>query len=855
MIFDKLSEDVLKNEYFQELYEKLSIIQINEIFSEKNHLKLTEKDIIHLLRFCDILSNSTIPEARNVSYKIISLLNQKCCDDSAYRTYSTAVLSKLGNFPAMNFLNYGVELPFFRELEQNVKEIKQKVPGTDDMIFTDPQYSLFKQLKNSNFFSFSGPTSMGKSFMIKRHIYELLNTRGEGHFAIIVPTRALINQFSVELRKDLKKILKQKKYEVITNSNISEMGLIKDKKYIFVLTPERLMSYLSKDENPELAYLFIDEAHKLTDAMDYRSITLYNAIERTIRKYNGIKLYFAAPNIANPEIFLKLFNKNPEKTFKTIESPVTQNLFLIDLVDKKVTFKSKFFDYEFKPTILDKFSNALDVIRQLGHGQSNIIYCSSRHMTIDMARRLTETLSKEDITQSPDELEELKKAIKLTKEFIHKDYYLVDFLQYGVGFHFGTLPQLIRNCIERLYKKGIIKYLFCTSTLLEGVNLPAKNMFILNNKKGRSNMTKLDFWNLGGRAGRLNCELYGNVYCVRDNSKVWKKTDIIEIKSEVKLKISVSIKIEKQLKKIEKILLNPNVEITPKREKEILKYIANIICIDTLELKSGYTSPVLNKLIQDNKDEIIEYAKEIMKGISVPKDVVLSNQSIMVRQQNQVYEHLQANKESKEAICLPKDINFENCLEILEKFHSLYNWENSEKSLKRKESLKYFAFLMNIWINGYSLSYIIQNTLKYNHDNQRTVVFYIEGKRTQAQFDINNIIHVNSKINELINNIEGVLRFTFEKYFNNYFSLLSNILGEENAGVNWANYLEYGTRNSIIISLQNLGFSRHVANNLYTNYKIYLQSKEGKLVGINKKLLLNNISKDSVIYEEVSSLL
>lgn len=270
-----------------------------------------------------------------------------------------------------------------------------------------------------------------------------------------------------------------------------------------------------------------------------------------------------------------------------------------------------------------------------------------------MARKLTETFSEEDITQCPEESEELKKAIKLTKEFIHKDYYLVDFLQYGVGFHFGTLPQLIRNCIERLYKKGIIKYLFCTSTLLEGVNLPAKNMFILNNKKGRSNMSKLDFWNLGGRAGRLNCELYGNVYCVRDNPKVWKKTAIIEIKSEVKLKISVSIKIEKQLRKIEKILLNPDVGITPKREKEILKYIANIICIDTLELKSDYTSPILNKLIQDNEDKIIEYAKEIMGGIAVPKDVVLSNQSIMVRQQKKSMSIFrQIKRVKKRYVCL-----------------------------------------------------------------------------------------------------------------------------------------------------------------------------------------------------------
>ena len=77
MIFDKLSKEVFKDQYFGELYKKLSTIQINRIFSENNGQNLSERDIIHLLRFCDILSNSSIPEARNTAYKIISLLNQE----------------------------------------------------------------------------------------------------------------------------------------------------------------------------------------------------------------------------------------------------------------------------------------------------------------------------------------------------------------------------------------------------------------------------------------------------------------------------------------------------------------------------------------------------------------------------------------------------------------------------------------------------------------------------------------------------------------------------------------------------------------------------------------------------------
>ena len=59
--------------------------------------------------------------------------------------------------------------------------------------------------------------------------------------------------------------------------------------------------------------------------------------------------------------------------------------------------------------------------------------------------------------------------------------------------------------IERLYAElNDIKYVVTSSTLLEGVNLPADKMFIMDNKKGQSNLSPSDFKNLIGRVCRFS---------------------------------------------------------------------------------------------------------------------------------------------------------------------------------------------------------------------------------------------------------------------------------------------------------------------------------------------------------------
>ena len=47
---------------------------------------------------------------------------------------------------------------------------------------------------------------------------------------------------------------------------------------------------------------------------------------------------------------------------------------------------------------------------------------------------------------------------------------------------------------------------------MEGVNLPADNLFVTSTRNGTEQLTPTAFKNLLGRIGRINFSLYGNVY-------------------------------------------------------------------------------------------------------------------------------------------------------------------------------------------------------------------------------------------------------------------------------------------------------------------------------------------------------
>lgn len=331
--FEELATKALNDEYLKLLMYKGETICGKTIFGYDEIELFTKKEYYDFLRFADILSRSKEAKPRNMALKIISLLYEvdKYKNDDDFHKFSASVLTKLGNFPSLNLVNTNNFEINDDEIKMDdiVKRIMQSAPNSN-YTFTDAQYKLFQALKNSNHYSFSGSTSFGKSFIFESFINHIIEERNASdNIAILVPTRALINQVCIKLKSEIK----CKRYKVISHPKVPFLYKSEGNRFILVMTAERLITYFAESNNPPIDYLFIDEAHKLLNSKDPRTPLLYHALMQAKRK--SVKLYFASPNLPNTEVFLQLLGNSTEENRAIKESPVVQNRFFIDCIEKK----------------------------------------------------------------------------------------------------------------------------------------------------------------------------------------------------------------------------------------------------------------------------------------------------------------------------------------------------------------------------------------------------------------------------------------------------------------------------------------------------------------------------------------
>ncbi|PLO22391.1 RNA helicase, partial [Klebsiella pneumoniae] len=133
--------------------------------------------------------------------------------------------------------------------------------------------------------------------------------------------------------------------------------------------------------------------------------------------------------------------------------------------------------------------------------------------------------------------EALIEASEYIKHFIHEEFTLASNLLKGVAFHYSPLPTSVRIMVENLAKEGHVKYICCTSTLAEGVNLPAKNLFIQNpffKQKFQSpeRLEDVKINNITGRAGRMLQHFSGNVFLIEQDK--WAFDDYFTESDELK---------------------------------------------------------------------------------------------------------------------------------------------------------------------------------------------------------------------------------------------------------------------------------------------------------------------------------
>ena len=153
------------------------------------------------------------------------------------------------------------------------------------------------------------------------------------------------------------------------------------------------------------------------------------------------------------------------------------------------------------------------IVNKIGRNSQNIIFAP----TSSTARKIAVALEF-PVTQCNLDL------VEYYRNSVSENYSLCETLIKGVAYHHGKLPMHVRRTLEVAIANKNVSNVVCTTTLLQGVNLPAQNIFIRNphlyiKKTSEAvELTNYEMANLRGRAGRLLKDYVGRTFVMDEDS-------------------------------------------------------------------------------------------------------------------------------------------------------------------------------------------------------------------------------------------------------------------------------------------------------------------------------------------------
>lgn len=473
---DKFTLRQLRNTEFNSLYQGLI-----------NGYEISNSDKMKLLKLGIIFMNNPENNTRLLGYRIIL---KYCNHFDEYRPlYSVALINgfvPIAKFIEQNHLqDVDVDNGFFKEFQSSfLEQFRDR-----DIYLTEEQYKLNKHFHDNNTKSMVvvAPTSYGKSELI----VSLIEYNKKSNICILVPTKSLLAQTK-------RRILKSDSYsferKILTHQDMYNES---DENFIAVLTQERLLRLLQKNKELCFDYVIVDEAHILLED-DVRSRLLASAIILlNARKGNTIFKYLT-PFLKNEEYLNVDYTDFELQAYSIDENIKSENYYFVNLTDadSKLKLYDQYLDQLYSIDSKNYVDEASTIIEL--SGRKNIVYLNKPSDIEHFAKRLA---SETDIIDN----ERILAACRNISEYVHGNYNLIYCLQRGIVYHHGSVPDNIRLYIENLFSSiDEVKYIITSSTLLQGVNIPAEKMFLLDYCKGRSKLSHSQLRNLSGRVSRFS---------------------------------------------------------------------------------------------------------------------------------------------------------------------------------------------------------------------------------------------------------------------------------------------------------------------------------------------------------------
>ena len=833
-----LADRLYKLNSFQEQYKYVLILSASLtieklIWFENKEIVESKINWNNILSISSVLCQSENNEHLEASLRISqTALIVNCTDEQ--KAAAIYILQKLTNIPAYELAikrdlidkNLIDRLPLKLKFEINRTKIFNFISINRNIISLNRfQKEVYEKSLLNESLSISAPTSAGKSFILYQLLLEKI-TKVQ-NIIYIVPTRALISQVESDLNDFAKK------YDIKKVTITSVPRIEQSQHNIYILTQERLHRLYIDNPNFNCDFLLVDEAHKIDNGN--RGILLERKLEEIISKNPNIEIYFSSPFTSNPELLLEIVRGQKRKDIINTEFvAVNQNLIYVsqqkgNSLKWNLELVTKTNSHNIGHILLSKDKRPTSETKKVGYlayelgsrKGGNIIYANGAAQAEDYAKIISQIYIENNIQNTSEKVKEL---IKLVRKSIHKDYVLSKLLINKISIHYGNLPLLIRQEIENLFKYNHLDFLVCTSTLLEGMNLPAKSIFIRKPQRGNNNpLNENDFWNLAGRAGRWGKEFSGNIFCIEP--QLW------DIKPNP----------DKRKQSISKALddLNRN------EQEAFLEYIENNSPREIAEKKQNfefafnyYYTLYVNGALHNDTDfekKLNGIFVNLLDRIRVPQYIIERNPGISPIAQQELLEYFENYKKGIENLIpvYPEDENSYN------EYIGLISRIGKTLAKFNHRLAAYRSILILNWMSGYPLSMLIRDSINY-----------YKNKNVNKSVD--------AICREVMSEIENFARFRFVKETSCYIDILKYFLHQKKEYELLENipdlslWLEFGVSEETQISLLSLGLSRQSAISLSEIIPNNNLDKQQCLEWL-RNIDLNNYELSPIIISEIEN--
>jgi hypothetical protein len=787
-VLDRLNNDIIENNLFKAEKNEVFCNYINYLVGAE--FSLDRKIVKNLSTSIQFFYKSEVEEIKKEGAILLAmLLDMAVIDHPDLAVIAKKIFIESGDFPNIKLLNdrystIDIDYGFYNNAQNIFKESLNTVQDLEYPL-TDFQRILWKNLKLDKDIITVAPTSAGKTHIILTYLVRQVLLSDGAFTAIVVPTRALISEVANKVYEISKSFNSEREIEICT---VPKDTNFKDKT-IFVMTQERLYEVLQSGDL-SFNYLFIDEAHNISDPS--RGVLLHLTIDKLLE--NSLpQIILSMPSDSYKNAFSSIFNEVDFTQEITQHSPVSKILMSVKLVGREIVISRYKSDFNIKIPKNFKGNKLSDLVLRLGQGQSNIIYKNRTDYCENTADDIADLMI--DFVASP----ELEEAADYIEKFVHDDFSLASNLRKGVAFHYGPLPSSVRVMIERLAKEDLIKYIVCTSTLAEGVNLPAKNLFLENPLqpvigKEPERLEDVKINNITGRAGRMIEHFSGNIFLIDPES--WRFKDYFEEKEEENYKIPTYYRTLNE--NFFDVLAALSGSYSHSDENQYSLYtIANKLIRDFLNdnLISNLDSKDLT-LSKKDLDELISSVETASENLNIAPYLLQANPTIGYIQQNKLFNFFDGlNVFDDWVLPHPKSIDlYDRLIKVVYKLNEVGIYIASDNY-----SIEFIVTIATKWVSGKSLKEIISEQVIWDKDNR--------SEKVSTNTSVRNIIKV----------INSDIRFRLANALSCYHLLLSNQMQLKDINkttVKIHTYLEIGACDDRMINLINLGLSREAAKEI-----------------------------------------